>query len=105
MVVWTIALDVVKDVRSSIAMFLFIIEESMQSIGMANWIAFKDEDFETVLNNVAWSRENLLEPALDFVKNFGAPAFPLNIAYETFYKTFDENLKVFERRALAKLNE
>lgn len=100
MVLWTIALDAVQEVRGSIAMFMFIIEESMQGIGMANWIAYKAEDWELLLSNVQYGRNQLLIPALDFVQKYGAVAYPLNLAYETFYKSFEKSLDTMEKEAL-----
>lgn len=93
MAVWSIAIDIIEDVRGSIAMYLFIIEESIQAIGMATYLANRAKKTDLTKELANYAIENLIDPALDFVKNYGTFAYPLNMAYEEFYKAAR---KVFE---------
>jgi len=95
---WSIALDVIEDVRGSIAMFLFIIEEAIQTAGMACYILMRLKKYDELRDQAQWAIDNLINPALDFVQNYGFAAYPLNLAYESFYKaakrTFETYLKI-----------
>jgi len=82
---WTIVLDVIQDVRSSIAMFMFIIEEAIQTAGMACYILYKQQNWEELKNAAQQVIDNLITPGLDFVNTYGAAAIPLNMAYSAFY--------------------
>jgi len=85
MVAWQIALDVVQDVRGSIAMYLFIIEEALQTLGMACYLYQKANMKESVRNLAKWAIDNVVDPAIEFNNTYGAAAYPLNMAYDTFY--------------------
>jgi len=82
---WTIALDVVQDVRSSVAMFMFIIEEAIQTAGMACYVLYKNQKWEALKSAAQQTIDNLILPGIDFVNNYGAAAIPLNTAYSAFY--------------------
>jgi len=95
---WIIAVDVIEDVRGSIAMFMFIIEEAIQSVGMACYLLRKANRVEECRNVAQWAIDNLINPALEFCKTYGYAAYPLNMAYESFYnaakKTFETYLSL-----------
>jgi len=95
MVVWTIAIDLIEDVRGSIAMFMFIIEEATQCVNMACYIAKEAEDMEKASEIAQWAIENLIDPALDFVQTYGILAYPLHIAYEKFFESAKKTLEQY----------
>lgn len=91
--IWQIALDIIQDVRGSIAMYMFIIEESVQTVGMACYLSWKQGEKEKARDLASWAIANVIEPALDFVHTYGSPAYPLNISYDVF---FTSSLKTFQ---------
>lgn len=74
-----------SDFRSAIAMYMFILEESIQTANMGNWIMFKANLYDKVKENISWIRTNLAQPLLDFASSpVGVLAFPLNESYKLF---------------------
>ena len=95
MVVWEIALDIIEDVRGSIAMYLFIIEEAIQTAGMACYLLYRMKKYDECKNTAQWVIDNLIDPALEFVNTYGYAAYPLNMAYETFYKSARKTMETY----------
>ena len=95
MCAWQIALDVVEDVRGSIAMYLFIIEEAIQTAGMACYILYRQKKYDELRNTARWIIDNLIDPALEFVKTYGYAAYPLNLSYEVFYKSARKTMETY----------
>jgi len=95
MAVWSIALDVIEDVRGSIAMFMFIIEEATQTAGMACYLYKKADMPEKAAELAQWIIDELLDPAIDFVDNYGYIAYPLNIAYKQFYLAAKQTMQAY----------
>jgi len=100
---WTIALDVIEDVRGSVGMYLFIIEESIQTLGMACYLLAKEQRWNDLLDLANWIIANVINPAIDFCNNYGAIAYPLNMAYDTFYKASKTNMENYIKIAQSKL--
>jgi len=100
---WTIALDVIEDVRGSVAMYLFIIEESIQTLGMACYLLAKQERWNDLLDLANWIIANVINPAIDFNNTYGMVAYPLNMAYDTFYKASKTNMENYIKIAQSKL--
>ena len=90
---WTVALDVVQDVRGSVAMFMFIIEEAIQTAGMACYVLYKSQKWQELKNAAQQTIDNLIIPGLDFANTYGAAAIPLNTAYLAFY---NQSLTTFQ---------
>jgi len=100
---WTIALDVIEDVRGSVGMYLFIIEESIQTLGMACYLLAKEQRWNDLLDLANWIIANVINPAIDFCNNYGAIAYPLNQAYATFYNASKINMENYIKIAQSKL--
>jgi len=85
---WAIAkeaFEVFEDIRSAVAMFMFILEESIQTAGMASWIYYKEKKKAEMKQNEAWIVDNLARPLKEFAESpAGYIAYPLNIAYAKF---------------------
>jgi len=95
MVVWTIALDVVQDVRGSIAMYLFILEEAIQTVGMSVYLMHKANMDEEVRSQAKWILDEIINPAIEFNNTYGMLAYPLNQAYSTFYESAKRNMETY----------
>jgi len=77
--------DVFMDVRGAVAMFMFIIEEAIQTAGMASWIFYKEGMIDEMKENELWIKDNLAIPLKEFAESpSGYIAYPLNEAYKQF---------------------
>lgn len=105
MVIWKIGLDLIQDVRGSIAMYMFIIEEAIQTVGMSCYLLYKDEQYQECLNLAHWILNNIVEPALGFADTYGHVAYPLEASYKVFYQSAKKNMLTYISRCNAKLKE
>jgi hypothetical protein len=79
------AFDLFMDVRGAVGMFMFIIEEAIQTAGMASWVLLKEGKKEDAKENETWIVNNLAQPLKDFCNSpAGYIAYPLNLAYSMF---------------------
>lgn len=100
MVWWiTIAWDIVEDVRGSCAMFMFIIEEAVQTIGMACYLAQKKKQWNVLREYADFALYELIEPALQFVDQYGNLAYPLNGAYKAFFEAAKKTFLQYKQMA------
>jgi len=95
MVVWTLALDVIEDVRGSIAMYLFIIEEAIQTLGMACYMSYKAKNMALARELAQYGIDNVINPAIEFNNAYGFIAYPLNMAYDVFYKNAKKTFETY----------
>jgi len=92
---WQLALDLIEDVRGSIAMYMFIIEEAVQTAGMAAYMYHKAGLNQKAKEQAQWVLDNLIYPALDFVETYGYLAYPLNMAYDAFFKAAEQTMNAY----------
>jgi len=92
---WTIAMDLIEDVRGSIAMYMFIIEESIQAVGMACYLNYRAGKKDKAKEIAKWCLDELVTPAIDFARTWGYPAYPLNISYEMFYLAAEKTMRSY----------
>jgi len=92
---WTIALDIIEDVRGSIAMYMFIIEEAIQSVGMAAYLSYRANQIDKAKEIAQWSLDELILPAQDFADTWGYPAYPLNESYKMFYLAAEKTMRTY----------
>ena len=97
---WLIAKElweVFSDVRGAVGMFMFILEEAIQTAGMATWILYKNEDIEGAKQNEEWIKNNLAIPLKQFAESpSGYLAYPLNIAYKAFAEAAIRKAELFQ---------
>jgi len=99
---WGIALDIIEDVRGTMIFYFFIIEESIQSASFACYLLNKAGMKEDCRYMAQWCIDNLIDPAIETVKWLGIMIYPMNIAYDLFYKSakklMETYLKVTEKK-------
>ena len=88
-----IAIDLIEEVRGSIAMFMFIIEEAIQTIGMACYLAYKKQQWDKVIEYATYAINELIDPAIEFADTYGNFAYPLHFAYKAFYETSKKTME------------
>lgn len=74
-------------------MFLFILEEAVQSIGMSVYLAYKAESCEDVRNLAQYAIDELIDPALDWIHTYGNLCYPNNLSYEEFFLASKKNME------------
>lgn len=80
-----IAWDVVQEVRGTVAMMMFIMEEAIQAAMMAQYLATKYELLDKVEEINKFVEEDLVTPLLELSRHKVAmAAYPLQYAYEAF---------------------
>jgi len=92
---WQIVLDVIQDVRGSVGMYLFIIEEAIQTLGMAMYLLYKAQKYDDVRTLGEWILNEVINPAIDFNNTYGVVAYPLNQCYDVFYKAAKKNIQTY----------
>ena len=93
------AFEVFQDIRGAIGMYMFIIEESIQTANMGNWILFKAGLYDKMKENITYIRNLLAQPLKDFSNGpVGYVAYPLNICYSLFA---DATLKALDAQEIA----
>ena len=79
------AFEVFMDIRGACGMFMFILEESIQTAGMGSWILYKEGKISEAKENEQWIVNNLAIPLKQFAQGpAGYLAYPLNLAYIAF---------------------
>jgi len=79
------AFKIFMDIRGACGMFMFILEEAIQTAGMASWILWKEGKKDLAKENEQWIISNLAIPLRDFASGpAGYLAYPLNLAYRMF---------------------
>ena len=93
------AFQVFEDVRGAVSMYMFILEESIQTLNMANWILFKAKLFDKLSENINYIRNELAIPLRDFSNSpVGYLAYPMNLSYVAFAES---TLKALDSLELA----
>lgn len=95
MVKWEFAMDTVSDVRSYVAMFMFINEEAAQTLGMACYMLQKTEQWSKLIETAQYALDNLINPAIDFCATYGYVAIPLNMAYTSFFDAAKRSMQTY----------
>ncbi|MBT0160791.1 hypothetical protein G4O51_12495 [Candidatus Bathyarchaeota archaeon A05DMB-2] len=95
MVKWTLVLDTIQDTRGSVGMFMFILEESCQTMGMACYLLQKTGKWAELKSMAEYMLTELIEPALEFVSIYGHIAYPWNLAYQTFFESAKKTAQTY----------
>ena len=91
-----IAWDIVQDVRGTVAMCMFILEEATQTAMMGEWIAIKEELNEEAIGLNLWISQYLAQQLLDLSGSaFANAAYPLNLAYGMFASATFKTLEIY----------
>ena len=90
--------EVFQDVRGAVGMFMFILEESIQTAGMASWILYKEGMIDDAKENEEWIKNNLAIPLKEFAESpSGYIAYPLNEAYKSFAEAAIRKAEQFQK--------
>lgn len=96
---WTVGLtafQVFQDVRGTIAFYMFIIEEAIQTAGMTAYLLKKAGKTEEAKEQAQWVINNLIEPLLSFAESPTAQiAYPMNLAYKAFAEAAKKAMEAY----------
>jgi len=96
------AFEVFEDIRSAVSMYMFILEEAIQTLNMANWILYKAQLYDDMKININYVRNNLAQPLKDFSSGpVGYIAYPMNLSYEAFADATLKSLEALEKAIAA----
>ncbi len=91
-----IAWDIVQDVRGTVAMCMFIMEEACQTAMMGEWIAIKAELWHEAIDLNLWISQYLAGEGLALSDSaFANAAYPLNKAYVMFFSATLNTLEIY----------
>lgn len=89
------AFDVFMDARGMITFYLFIMEEAAQTLGMAAYLAHKDEDPIGAQAYAQYNLDNIITPAKAFCGTIGIAAYPMNDAFAAYFDAADRTMQFY----------
>lgn len=73
------------NVRETVTFYMFIMEEAIQTAGMASYVAYKAGNIDRAKMIARHMQTELIDPLEEFAKSpAGILAFPMNLAYISF---------------------
>lgn len=91
-----IAWDVVEDIRGTVAMCMFILEEAAQTAMMGEWVAMKEEMWEEAIDLNMWISQYLASQGLELSDSpYANAAYPMNKAYVMFFSAIYKTLSIY----------
>lgn len=92
---FTIVLGKIEWVHGTVGMFMFILQESAQTLGMACFISIRNDRLDLAKELASYAITEICDPAIDFCNNFGWAAYPLHMAYREFFKAARKNFETY----------
>ncbi len=90
------AFDVFINIRETIAFYMFIIEEAIQTAGMAAYMLKKAEKIDEAKAQAQWTIDNLINPLIEFADSpAAAMAYPMNLAYKAFAQAAKKTMEAY----------
>jgi len=89
------AFDAFEKVNSTVAFYMFIIEEAIQTVSMAVYLSYKAGNTEKMKEIAQWNKTELIEPLKDFCGSVGYLGFPMNAAFEAFAEASEKAMDYY----------
>lgn len=89
------AFDVFMDARGMVTFYMFIMEEASQCLGMAAYLAHKDEDPLGAQAYAQYNRDNIITQAKAFCGTIGITAYPMNEAFGAYFDAQDRAMQFY----------
>ena len=90
-----IVLEKIEWVHGTVGMFMFILQESAQALGMACFMSKRHGRPDIARSIAAYAIIEICDPAIDFCDDFGWAAYPLQIAYREFFLAARKNFETY----------
>lgn len=95
MVKWTVAVDLLKEAYGTLQMFVFILEESQQSMGMAIYLSYQAGDYAECKELAQYALSEIINPALEWIDRYGYVIIPNDMAYREFFLASKKSMERF----------
>lgn len=92
---WNIALDLLKEAYGTLQMFIFILEEAQQSLGMAVYLSYQAGDYDECRDLAQYAITEIIDPALDWIETYGYVIIPTNMSYKEFFLAAKKSMERF----------
>jgi len=89
------AFDAFEKANSTVAFYMFIIEESIQTVSMAVYLSQKAGNTEKMRELAQWNKTELIEPLKDFCDGIGYVGFPMNLAFKKFAEASEKAMDYY----------
>ena len=90
------AFEVFMNIRETIAFYMFIVEESIQAVGMACYLSAKYQDYSRAKELATWAINELIDPLKEFAESpAGILAYPMNEAYKAFAEASKKTMETY----------
>lgn len=90
------AFGVFEDVRGAVAMYMFILEEAIQTVGMACYINYRRERYDKCKELAQYCIETLINPLKEFADSpAGNLAYPMNLSYSAFASASKKTMQTY----------
>jgi hypothetical protein len=78
------AFNIFESVHSVVSFYMFIVEESIQTVGMSIFLAQKMGNYDDMKALAQWCKGELVDELKEFANGAGILAFPMNVAFDKF---------------------
>lgn len=90
------AFNAFKEVNSIVAFYMFIIEESIQTVSLAIYLANKAKLSEKVKELADYNLSELILPLKEFCDGAGYLGFPMNLAFKKFAEASEKTMNFYK---------
>lgn len=84
-----------EKVNSVVAFYMFIVEESIQTVSLAIYLSNKAGNTEKMKELAQWNKTELIDPLADFSNGAGYLGFPMNLAFAKFAEASDKAMDYY----------
>jgi len=95
---WTVkvnAFEVFERVNSVVAFYMFIIEESIQTVSLAIYLSNRAGHKEIMQALAQYNLEELIKPLKSFCDTVGWVGFPMNLAFKKFAEASEQAMNYY----------
>jgi len=92
---WEIAVDLLEEAYGTLQMFIFILEEAQQSLGMAVYLSYQAGDMFECKELAQYAITEIIDPALDWIDTYGYVIIPTNMSYTEFFLASKKSMERF----------
>lgn len=89
------AFDAFEFVNSTVTFYMFIIEESIQTVSLAIYLAQKNGVMSKVKELAQWNKTELIQPLKEFTDGAGYLGFPMNLAFKKFAEAAEKAMDFY----------
>jgi len=89
------AFNAFEKVNSVVAFYMFIIEESIQTVGMGVYLSNKAGNMEKMKELAQWNKTELIKPLKDFCDGVGYLGVPMNFAFKKFAEASEKAMDYY----------